>query len=328
MARFLRLGQAKGIKRMNLHVRYACGFLIGVMWVSFLVAPASASGAELKEETLKAWDAYIQKANSEMEDRLHSPFLWVDEVPDRVQLVRAGTILVSPVGQHNPKPVPSGLIHDWIGAAFIPNAKLTDVLSTVGDYDHYKEFYKPTVVDSKSLGSQQSCDKYSMLLANKEVVSSTALDAECEVCYHQVGEGRWYSVAYTTRLQEIRHYGRPDARELPAGQGSGYLWRIYSFARFDERDGGVYIELEAIALSREIPFAVRWVVDPIVRRVSKNSMVISLRQTEEAVRSKAGTTNGMARRSIGGDATSQLEPTLPHSELYRVFLLDSDDGPE
>ena len=304
---------------MNSH-RYAGGFLVGVMWMSFLVAPAVASGAELKEETLKAWDTYIQKANAEREGGFRSPFLWVDEAPDRVQLVRAGTILVSPVGEHNPKPVASGLIHDWIGAAFIPNAKLADVLSAVRDYDHYKEFYKPTVADSKSLGSQPPCDKYSMLLANKEVVSSTALDAECEVCYHQAGEGRWYSVAYTTRLQEIRHYGRRDARELPAGQGSGYIWRLYSFARFEERDGGVYIELEAIALSREIPFAVRWLVDPVVRKISKNSMLISLRQTEEAVRSRVGTANTTAKRPIEGDATSQQELTLLHSKFDREFF--------
>lgn len=274
---------------MNLHVRYARRLLVGVMCVSFLFAPAASSGAELKTETLNAWDAYIQKANSEMENHLHSPFLWVDEAPDRVQRVRAGEILVSPVGQHNPKSVPSGLIHDWIGAAFIPDAKLEDVVSVARDYSHYPEFYKPTVVESKSLGSTGACDKYSMLLANKEVVSATALDSDYEACYHQVDERRWYSVVYTTRVQEIRHYGRSDAQELPPGHGNGYIWRVYGFARFEERDGGVYLELEAIVLSRDIPFAVRWVIDPIVRRISRNSMSISLHQTEDAVRSKTAT---------------------------------------
>jgi len=50
-----------------------------------------------------------------------------------------------------------------------------------------------------------------------------------------------------------------------------------STARFEERDGGVYVELEAIALSRDVP--VRWIVNPIVRRVSRNSMLLSLQQT-------------------------------------------------
>ena len=37
-------------------------------------------------------------------------------------------------------------------------------------------------------------------------------------------------------------------------------------------------------MSRDIPIAVRWLVNPIVRRVSRNSMLISLQQTKEAVR--------------------------------------------
>jgi hypothetical protein len=285
------------MSRINLQACDAGRFLVGVMCVSFLLAPVASYGAELKEGSLNAWDAYIQTANSEMDHRLQGPFLWVDEVPGRMERVRAGNILVSPAGQHNPKPVPSGLIHDWMGVAFIPDATLEDVLSVARDYSHYKEFYKPTVVDSKSLSSTGACDKYSMLLANKEVVASTALDSEYQACYHQVDQRRWYSVVYTTQVQEIRHYGQPSAKELPPGQGNGYVWRVYGFARFEERDGGVYVELEAIVLSRDIPVVVRWVVDPIVRRVSKNSMLISLRQTEEAVRSRAGTANRAAKQS-------------------------------
>jgi hypothetical protein len=282
---------------MNFRVRCSHRVLVGLMCVSLLFAPATSAATELKEQTLNAWDAYIQTANSEMDRRLHSPFLWVDEVPDRIQRVRAGNILVTSVGQHNPKSVPSGLIHDWMGAAFIPNATLEDVLSVARDYGHYKDFYKPTVVDSKPLSSTGQCDKYSMLLANKEVVASMALDSEYETCYHQVDQRRWYSVVYTTQVREIRHYGQSDAKELPPGQGNGYVWRVYGFARFEERDGGVYVELEAIVLSRDIPFAVRWIVDPIVRRVAKNSMSTSLRQTEEAVRSRIGNADRTTKQS-------------------------------
>jgi hypothetical protein len=282
---------------MNLNIRYVRNFLIGFIYLSFMVAPATSEGAELKKETQQAWDAYIQTANSQMVNRTHGPFLWVDEVPDRSNSVRDGKILVSPIGQQNPKPVPYGLIHDWIGAAFIPDAKLEDVLSAARDYDHYKEFYKPNVIDSKSLGTAGTCDKYSMLLANHEIVASTALEGEYEACYHRLGDRRWYSIAHTTRLQEIRRYTWPGAEELPVDQGSGYIWRIYSLTRFEERDGGVYVELEVIVLSRDIPVAVRWVVNPIVRKVSRNAMLSSLRQMEEAVDSTAGAENRIAKQS-------------------------------
>ncbi len=260
-------------------------FLILFVCVSPLVAPVASHGAELKDGTLQAWDTYVQATSLQMGSRPQGPFLWVDGVPDRQQRVHGGEILVSSVGRQNPKPVPSGLIHDWRGAAFMPDARLKDVLSAVRDYSDYKEFYKPTVVDSKLLGSDGACDRYSMRVVNKEAVAETALDMEYETCYFQTDERRWYSITHTTRVQEIRHYGKPNEQELPPDQGSGYIWRLYSTARFEERDGGTYVEVEAIALSRDVPVALRWLVNPIVRSVSRNSMLVSLRQMEEAVRS-------------------------------------------
>ncbi len=258
-----------------------------IMCAGFLASPVASPAAELKQEAVRTWNAYVETANLQMRDRMHRTFLWVDESSDRIQRVRDGEILVSSVGQRNPKPVPSGLIHDWIGAAFIPNARLEDVLSAARSYDQYKNFYQPAVVDSKSLGRAGDCDKYSMRVVNKEVVAETALDGEYEACYVQVDAKRWYSIGYSTRVQEVRGYGQPDERDLPPGQGSGYIWRLYSIAQFEQTDDGVYVELEAMALSRDIPVAVRWLVAPIVRNISKSSLLTSLRQMEDAVRSTA-----------------------------------------
>jgi hypothetical protein len=121
-----------------------------------------------------------------------------------------------------------------------------------------------------------------MRVVNKETVAETALDIEYETTYFRLDERRWHNTTRATRVQEVRHFGKSDEHELPPDQGSGYIWRLYSVARFEQRDGGVYVELEAIVLGRDIPFAVRWMVNPIVRRVSKNSMLISLRQMKEA----------------------------------------------
>jgi len=234
------------------------------MCTVFLTSPLASDGAELKRNTLQTWDAYIETANLKKRDRAHTTFLWVDESPDRIRRVRDGEILVDSIGDCNPKPVPSGLIHDWIGAAFIPHAKLEAVLSAARDYDHYKNFYQPPVADSKALSSEGTCDKYSMRVVNKEG-AETVLDGNYQACYIQLDTKRWYSIAYTTSLQEVRGYGRPDERDLPPGQGNGYVWRLYTFTRFEERDDGVYVELEVMALSRDIPGAVRWAVTPIVR---------------------------------------------------------------
>jgi len=46
-------------------------------------------------------------------------------------------------------------------------------------------------------------------------------------------------------------YGQRDELRLAPDEGSGYVWRLVTFARFEERNGGLYLELEVVALSRE-----------------------------------------------------------------------------
>lgn len=253
--------------------------------IVLLVSFAASHAAELKPETVKMWDDYVQTANSRMENRVRgkTKFLWIDDAPDRYRRVHAGEILISPVGEPNPKRVPSGLIHDWIGAAFIPGADLNDVLTVSRDYERYKDFYSPTVVDAKPLSRGLSEDQFSMVLLNKSLLTRTALDSEYKATYIHLDKRRWYSIAHSTRVQEIQDYGDAGERELPPGVGHGYLWRVQTFSRLEERDGGVYIELEVIALSRDIPPALRWIADPIVRRASKGALLTSLGQTRKAV---------------------------------------------
>jgi hypothetical protein len=257
-----------------------------------ICAPAVSSAAVLTNETLQAWQDYIQSANSGMEERLHGrlPFLWVDASADRIRRVRAGEILVGPIGDHSPIRVPKGLIHDWIGATLIPNAGLEDVFAVVRDYNRYREFYKPLVIDSRALGADDPDYRFSLLMLNKSLFAKTALASEWNERYTRIDERRWYSIAYSTRMDEIEEYGSSGERKVPVSEGSGYIWRLYSFSRFEQRDDGVYVELEVIALSRDIPGPLRWLIDPIVRRVSRGSLFTSLAETREAVRANIGLT--------------------------------------
>jgi hypothetical protein len=252
--------------------------------ISILALLSTATAAELKEETVRAWDEYVQTVNTQMQKRFTpgGPFLWSDELAGRRDQLRAGKIIVEPIDQQVPKRVPSGLIHHWIGAVFIRNTGIDQVLSVTRNYERYSEYYRPIVMDAKTICQEPSEDRFSMVLMNKSVFRKTALEGEYESRYFQLSQDRWYSVSSATRIQEIENYRQPTERKLPAGTGSGYIWRIASFTRLEQRDDGVYLEAEAIVLSRDIPGAVRWFVDPIVRRVSRNSLVTSLRQTQDA----------------------------------------------
>jgi hypothetical protein len=122
-----------------------------------------------------------------------------------------------------------------------------------------------------------------MLLVQKVAFVTAALSGEYETQYVQVNAKRWYSISKSTRLQSIENFGQPDMRELPPDQGPGYVWRLFTFTKFEESDGGVFIELEAIGLSRDVPMLVRWLVDPIVEHLPKNSLQATLDETRNAV---------------------------------------------
>jgi hypothetical protein len=245
----------------------------------------SVAAATLTEQTKAAWDAYLQAANAAMQARLQpgARFLWLDDEPGRAEVIRTKGPYIAPVGPHIPKKVPSGLIHDWLGVAFVPNVTIEDIVRILRDYDRYKEIYKPAVIDSMSRGTDGVKDLFSMRLANKSVVAKTALETDCEASYFRVDDRHWYGISNTTHIQEIAKFGTPGQRTFPEDHGTGLIWRLSSITRLEERDGGVYVELEAIALSRDIPVAFRLFVTPIVRRVSRDSLATSLHQTKVAI---------------------------------------------
>lgn len=221
-------------------------------------------------------------------------FLWIDEDPSRASRVNGGAIEVAPV-KKGIVSVPHGLIHDWVGAAFIPNTSLDEVLSTVRDYDHYKDFFQPEVTSSRLIEHSPDEDQFSMRVVNKVLFVSTGMDGDYKTQNVRVDALRFYTTSYTTKVREIQNYGQPDERELAPDQGDGYIWRLFSITRFEERDGGVYVEIEAMALTRDVPASVRLFVSPIIKKLSKNSLTLSLRKTREAVHT---TTEATARTIV------------------------------
>jgi hypothetical protein len=263
-------------------------------------APGLLEAVQLQPDTVKAWGDYVRNADSSMQSRLDGqrPFLWTDEAPDRRASLARGEVVIAPVAETGSHSVSGGLVHDWLGAVFIPNATIGDLLAVVHDYDRYKEFYKPAVADSKMLVCTQTGQRFSMVWQRRVLSISAAIQGEYEARDFAVDGRRGYNIASTTEVREIGNYGRNTAYLMPPGEGNGFIWRLHSIARYEERDGGVYFELEAIALTRNIPLALRWLVTPVVNHLSVNSLATSLRETRDAVNRKTGGANGLLNAQI------------------------------
>ncbi len=242
-------------------------------------------GAELNQEAIKAWDGYLQSAEAQMKERLEGgkPFLWAQERQCRMALLSEGQIPVEPVTPTGRTEITDAIIHHWVGAVFIPGVTPDRVVEILDEYDRYHEFYKPTVVSSRLLAREGSERQFSMRWEKKTAGVRNAIDAVYEAWYAPSGQDRWWSIARTTRVQEIEHFGRRDEHLRPVGEGAGYVWRLCSITRLLQLDHGTVVEVEAIALSRDVPNSIAWLVNPIISRMSRNALVTTLEQTKQAV---------------------------------------------
>jgi len=254
----------------------ACLFLV------LLTDLPDAVKIELQKPTVEAFETYIRSAENRIEREVHDePFLWTDTSANRRQRVLQGEIVVES-RLNGTKDVPDGLIHDWTGAVFIPGTTLARTLALVQDYSNHKNIYKPEVADSALLSRNGNSFQVRLRLVKKQVVT-VVLDTDHDVTYFPMSPLRCYSQSRSTRIAEVVRAGTADEHELPPGRDHGLLWRLNSYWRFEERDGGVYAECEAISLTRSVPAGLGWVINPIVRSLPRDSLLNTLRETREAL---------------------------------------------
>jgi hypothetical protein len=249
----------------------------------------TAKPVQLNPRTLQAFDAYIQHAEKEMEQTVHGsgPFLWSQQTPERTRELARGQVVAQFWSGQGPLKVPKGLIHDWIAAAFIPDSNVKEVFAVIQEYDNHKNIYKPEVIDSKLISRHGNDFRVYLRLLKKKIIT-VVLDTDHEVRYSRVDQKRWLCRSYTTRIAEVENAGSREERVLQPDTGYGFLWRLCSYWRFEERDPGVVVECRAISLTRDVPFGLGWAIEPIIEKLPKESLINTLEATRRAAHAKAG----------------------------------------
>jgi hypothetical protein len=242
--------------------------------------------ASLTPETANAFDSYVQAAESQMSKDLHARrFLHVDSRPDLKAKLRGAPIRVesaaSVKGQPDPG-VPGGLLQDWIGTMFIPGASIEQVRNVLQDYSNYKTTYRPEVIDSKELSHRDNQYDIFLRLYEKHILT-VVLNAEYHVEYGFLDAKHMYVTSHSTKIAEVEDPDRSYADKRPAANNNGFLWRLNSYWRFEEADGGVYAECEAISLSRDVPLGLGFLLKGFLEKFPKESMLNTLRGTLAAV---------------------------------------------
>lgn len=114
-------------------------------------------------------------------------------------------------------------------------------------------------------------------------VITVVIDSENEARFTRAGPDRVYSRIVSSRLNEVESPGTADERQKPVGQDGGYLWRLNSYWRFLERDGGTYLQCESVSLTRGIPLGFGWLVRPFVTSLPRESLEFTLDTTRLAL---------------------------------------------
>ncbi len=242
---------------------------------------------QLNPQTRAAIDAYIHKAENDMEKTLHGSglFLWSELTPERSQQVNRGQVVARFWSGRGPVKVPYGLIHDWIAAALIPESTVEDVLAAIQDYDNHQNVYKPEVINSKLISREGNSFQIYLRLLKKKIIT-VVLDTDHQVHYRPVDRTRWICRSYTTRVAEVENAGSRDERVLQPDTGYGFLWRLYSYWRFEERNAGVVVECRAISLTRDVPVGLGWAIEPIIQKLPKESLINTLEATRQALHAR------------------------------------------
>ncbi|SRR5579864_250346 len=244
----------------------------------------AAETVQLKEATLDAFAEYIREAEAGMDRTLHEEgaFLWSDGDAERAQKIRKGDTVAQFWSGTRPVTVPDGLVHDWIGATIIPGATVAQTLALIQDYDNHKNIYKPEVIDSKLISRRGNDFQIFLRLLKKKIIT-VVLDTDHDVHYSQPAAGRWCCRSYTTRIAEVEDAGTPQEKVLARDTGYGFLWRLYSYWRLQERDGAVFAECRAISLTRDVPLGLGWIMEPIIRKLPRESLINTLESTRRGV---------------------------------------------
>jgi hypothetical protein len=258
-------------------------------------AGAPAALPKLRTETQAAFDRYVQLTDERntLELKNSSSFLWTDSLPEQerraaYESLRAG---VTRIEKRQTKDAgkeiqcPNGMIHHWEAIAFIPAATVDDVLRVLKDYDHHSEYYKPDVERSKTLSHDG--DRYRVFLRfRRHKVITVVLNTTHEVNYFRDSPDRAHSRSSAIRIQEVEDAGKSDEKEKPVGDDGGFLWRMETWWRVEEKDGGVYIQSEVVSLTRDIPTGLGWMIGPFVSGIPKETLAFTMDATRKAVLGK------------------------------------------
>ena len=217
-----------------------------VLCAACLLTPSRAS-AQAPPEAIAAWEGYVAATEARLERLRGEPH------------PRAAGDDITAIGES--VRVPSGTISDWRGSVFIPGVTVDRLLHRLQHPGTPPP--QEDVVSSRVLGHAADSLRVSIRLVRHAIVT-VSYDTEHEMHFCRRTPRLADARSVATRIEEI------------GGTDHGFLWRLNSYWRYEELEGGVLVDLQSLTLSRDVPSLVRPIAAPLVARIARESMLRTL----------------------------------------------------
>lgn len=267
--------------------------------IIFLLFASLANAAQLHQKTKDGFDRYVKAVDARVRSELYAavkgaPFLDFELKPAAEQqaikatLAKGETYIEKVEDKDGGKSiidVPDGLIHHWRATVFIPGVDVRSTIAQIQDYNNHKNVYRPEVIDSKLLsrtppGKNPLDGEFRAYLRfYKKKIIAVTLNTEHVAQYTMLSPTRAIESSHTTRVAQVDDAGTAKEHEKPVGNDDGFMWALDSFWRLEQKDGGTYVQCEAISLTRDVPAGLGWIVKPFITDVPKESLHTTLDQT-------------------------------------------------
>jgi hypothetical protein len=247
---------------------------LGILCFGLLAAFAAA--AELKQETIQTFDQYVNVTEEERAAKMRKSgaFLWIDTQDDalRQQLherLARGEVVTKRLetrDDNRPIRIPHGLVHHWVATIFIPGATLPQTMALMENYPTYPQLFSFGVQRSQVLHQEKNHSQVQLRMF-REARSPVFYNVDLDDRYYRADADHGHLRSRSTRIAELADVGKPTEHELPVGYDRGLLWRLNLDWSCQEENGGVFLQIELIALSRGVPAIIAWLANPYIQSI-------------------------------------------------------------
>jgi hypothetical protein len=256
-----------------------CGLLL------FLDAPRFLMG-EAPPAAVAAFNSYSARVESRLAQQHRSPGSFLapaafDSEAAQSRL-RQGELIIERLTPSNSPGITGALLHHWRGTAFAPGATSADFERLMRDFNSYPQHFAPQVVQARVITARGDRTEAWMRVRQRHVIP-VVLDTTYDVTFGRLDAQHGYSISRSLRIAEISSAGTSAERALSASEEHGFLWRLNIYWSYEERDDGLYLQMEAVSLTNSIPRGLGWAIAPYVNSIPRESLEFTLRSACNAL---------------------------------------------